>query len=95
MRERASAACSAAWYTAWPVAVAISADGESGASGVNRIVYTTDGTDPAINGSDVVTNGTAVAGASVSLNVTTLGPTTGAVLRVEACGICGSDVEQY
>jgi threonine dehydrogenase-like Zn-dependent dehydrogenase len=24
-----------------------------------------------------------------------LGPTTGAVLRVEACGICGSDVEQY
>jgi len=25
----------------------------------------------------------------------TLGPTTGAVLRVEACGICGSDVEQY
>jgi threonine dehydrogenase-like Zn-dependent dehydrogenase len=24
-----------------------------------------------------------------------LGPATGAVLRVEACGICGSDVEQY
>src|ERR1700757_4930169 len=24
-----------------------------------------------------------------------LGPTTGALLRVEACGICGSDVEQY
>jgi threonine dehydrogenase-like Zn-dependent dehydrogenase len=24
-----------------------------------------------------------------------LGPVTGAVLRVEACGICGSDVEQY
>ncbi len=44
-------------------------------AGVKRIVYTTDGSAPAINGSDVVTNGTAVAGANASLNVSTDGTT--------------------
>ncbi len=70
-----SAACSG-WYTLSPVSVAISTGGESGASGVRRIVYTTDGSDPTINGSDTVTNGTEVAGANASLNITTDGTTT-------------------
>jgi hypothetical protein len=64
----------AAWYTSSPVGIAIS--GSDGGSGVGRIVYTIDGTDPTIDGSDNVTNGTVVAGASASFNVTTLGTTT-------------------
>ena len=69
-----SAACSAGWYTTSPVGIAIS--GSDGGAGVQRIVYTTDGSAPTINGSDVVTNGTAVAGASASFNDSTLGATT-------------------
>ncbi len=69
-------ACSAGWYTGSPVAVAITTGGESGASGVERIVYTTDGSAPTINGSDVVTNGTEINATSASFNVTTLGTTT-------------------
>ncbi|HVP76092.1 MAG TPA: FN3 associated domain-containing protein, partial [Gaiellaceae bacterium] len=69
-----SIACSAGWYTTSPVSVSIT--GNDSGSGVERIVYTTDGSAPAINGSDVVTNGTAVAGANASFNVTTLGSTT-------------------
>ena len=68
--------CSAGWYIASPVAVAITAAGESGESGVMRIVYTTDGSNPAIDGSDVVTTGTEVAGASASFNLSTEGTTT-------------------
>ena len=50
--------------------------GSDGGAGVKRIVYTTDGSAPAINGSDVVTNGTASAGANASFNVSTDGTTT-------------------
>ena len=67
-------ACIAGWYTSSPVAIAIS--GSDGGAGVERIVYTTDGSDPTINGSDTVTNGTEVAGNSASFNITTLGTTT-------------------
>ena len=67
-------ACSAGWYTSSPVAIAIS--GSDAAAGVERIVYTTDGSAPTVNGSDTVTNGTAVAGASASFNITALGTTT-------------------
>ncbi|HVP74705.1 MAG TPA: chitobiase/beta-hexosaminidase C-terminal domain-containing protein, partial [Gaiellaceae bacterium] len=69
-----SAACSAGWYTTSPVSVAIT--GNDGGAGVERIVYTTDGSTPAIDGSDTVTNGTEVAGANASFNITTLGTTT-------------------
>ena len=69
-------ACSAGWYTSSPVAISIAAGGESGASGVERIVYTTDGTAPAINGSDVVTNGTEVDAATANFNIVALGTTT-------------------
>ena len=69
-------ACSAGWYLASPVGVTITAAGETGESGVKRIVYTTDGSDPAIDGSDTVTTGTEVSGASASLNVSAEGATT-------------------
>jgi len=69
-------ACSADWYTASPVTFAIATAGETGASGQKRIVYTTDGSDPTIDASDAVTNGTAVAGSSLSFDITTLGQTT-------------------
>ncbi len=64
------------WYTSSPVSVAIAGGGESGASGVRRIVYTTDGSTPAIDGTDTVTNGTEVTGANASFNVTAEGTTT-------------------
>ena len=69
-------ACSAGWYTSSPVAISIAAGGESGASGVERIVYTTNGSAPAINGSDVVTNGTEVDSAAANFNIVALGTTT-------------------
>ena len=68
-------ACSAGWYTSSPVAVAITGADSSGA-GVERIVYTTDGSTPTINGSDVVTHGTEVDATSASFNVTSDGTTT-------------------
>ncbi len=69
-----SAACSAGWYTTSPVSIAIT--GSDAGAGVERIVYTTDGSAPTINGSDTVTNGTTVAGANATFNITTLGTTT-------------------
>jgi hypothetical protein len=54
----------------------VTAAGEGGASGVKRIVYSTDGNDPAIDSSDNVTNGTEVAGASASFNLSAEGVTT-------------------
>src|ERR1700690_1027257 len=50
--------------------------GSDAAAGVERIVYTTDGSAPTINGSDTVTNGTEVDAASASFNISTLGSTT-------------------
>ena len=45
-------ACSSGWYSTSPVSVALSANDGSG-SGVDRIRYTTDGSDPSpVNGSD-------------------------------------------
>ena len=67
-------ACSAGWYTSSPVAIAIA--GSDGGAGVERIVYTTDGSAPAINGSDVVTNGTEVDAPSASFNIVSLGTNT-------------------
>ena len=69
-----SATCSTGWYTASPVSIAVNA-GDTG-SGVARVVYTTDGTDPTIDGSDAVTNGIAVAGAAATFNVSAEGTTT-------------------
>ena len=69
-----TAACSAGWYTTSPVSIAIT--GSDAAAGVERIVYTTDGSAPTINGSDTVTNGTEVAGSSATFNISTLGTTT-------------------
>ena len=69
-----SIGCSAGWYTSSPVSVAITGNDAAGA-GVARIVYTTDGSDPTINGADTVTNGTEVTGPSASLNITSLGST--------------------
>ncbi len=66
----------ATWQVTSPVAVSISTGGEAGASGTRRVVYTTDGADPTIDGSDVVTHGTEVAGASASLNISAEGATT-------------------
>ena len=68
-------ACSAGWYTSSPVAVAITG-GDSSGAGVERIVYTTDGSTPTINGSDVVTHGTEVDATSASFNITNLGTNT-------------------
>ena len=42
--NRRSAACSAGWYTSSPVAIALT--GSDGGAGVQRIVYTTDGSEP-------------------------------------------------
>ncbi|MGZ3442558.1 MAG: beta strand repeat-containing protein, partial [Polyangia bacterium] len=66
-----TAACSGTWYTTSPVAVAIAAAGESGASGVRRITYTTDGTNPTSSGTATTVNA-----ATANFNVTTLGTTT-------------------
>ena len=66
-------ACSAGWYTSSPVAMSIT--GSDGGSGVERIVYTTDGSAPTINGSDAVTNGTEVDAGSAGFNITALGTT--------------------
>jgi hypothetical protein len=58
-----SAACSAGYYTSTPVQVTLSANDGSG-SGVQKIRYTTDGTDPSpVNGSDYV--------AAIGINSTT------------------------
>ncbi len=69
-------ACAAGWYTSSPVAVAITAAGETGASGVKRVVYTTNGVDPVIDASDIVTSGTEVSGASASFTISAEGTTT-------------------
>ena len=70
------APCVAGWYLTSPIALSISTGGESGASGVERVVYTTDGSDPTIDGTDTVTVGTEVAGGSASFNVSAEGTTT-------------------
>ncbi|MFL5756011.1 MAG: beta strand repeat-containing protein, partial [Chloroflexota bacterium] len=70
-----SLSCSAGYYASSPVSVALTGDDGSGA-GVKRIVYTADGSTPAIDGSDSVTNGTVITGASGSLNVSAEGTTT-------------------
>ena len=62
------------WYGGASVAVAIS--GTDSASGVKRIVYTTDGTTPAFDGNDNVTNGTAVSGDTATIALSTTGATT-------------------
>src|SRR3954453_5277228 len=73
----AAAACSASYYTTSPVSVLLTGDDSTtGGSGVQRIVYTTDGTTPAINASDTITTGTAINAASGSFNVSAEGTTT-------------------
>ena len=66
-----TAACIAGWYSASPVTVDISAGGETGASGVKQITYTTDGSDPTSSGT-----ATTVAANSASFDITALGTTT-------------------
>ena len=61
-------ACAATWYTSAPVAIAISAAGETGESGVKRITYTTDGTNPTSSGTAVTVNAS-----TASFDFTTLG----------------------
>ncbi|HVA31253.1 MAG TPA: FN3 associated domain-containing protein, partial [Gaiellaceae bacterium] len=68
------AACGG-WYNASPVAVQISAL-DTGGAGVTRIVYTTDGTTPTIDGTDTVTNGIAVAGSTAGFNISSQGVNT-------------------
>lgn len=52
-----SAKCSAGWYNTVPVTIALSATDNSGGSGVNATIYTTDGSNPQTSGTAKIYTG--------------------------------------